>query len=606
MFTHNSPNNHHHQKKIYYIRRHSNVIRRWVMNRNNMDDDPQVSTGTGLRHVIMKLTCRKKERLLSQAWQKWIGKTQVYHDYTTDVRIILTKQRNEGEMLDELEIEVLYKWVIQHQGDDPTGLPSLLASCKSRNSVIDTLQNLRIEQFEPGEMILFQNTLPRSEDGLFTILCGTCDVLQFPEGSMSLLNLGVYFKNRDWDNAKEIVDSARLINTMGSPTGFGELASLALIKRTASVRASLHQTIYTELLIIPRKCLYSVLASSVHAGSDIQSTSEAIDFLRQSGLGMSVPSRDLFNIASSMKKKTLCRGSVLYFKNQIGQYCYIVVSGELLADTQYNPGENPSEYPYYSTLPANCYILSNGSLLGDEAFMGNLGGRYESTAAVITEFAVVFEMSGDALEFLIEKLNASRYSALAYKQTSPWSVPIQLADSNCVYSMFNSLRKCISESNPYRGVRKTQTDSHSGKVLSLTPVPTLEHKHARKILIRQEEANLMKLIPWAFPSGSKNSEGLFASTSTGIPGASASSTLANSTTIPANSSTSTNAPIVASVSLMEEGSQVHNNNPNYVLLPNTVIQHALKIKKDHKTMEAIRIRSTARVSIIVCVCAQYV
>ena len=455
-------------------------------------------------------------------------------------------------------------------------------------------------------MVLFQNTLPRSEDGLFTILCGTCDVLQFTECSMALLNLGVYFKNRDWESAKEIIDSARLINSMGSPTGFGELASLALIKRTASVRASLNQSIYTELLIIPRKCLYSVLASSVHAGSDIQSTSEAIDFLRQSGLGMSVPSRDLFNIASSMKKKTLCRGSVLYFKNQVGQYCYIVVSGELLADTQYNPGENPSEYPYYSTLPANCYILSNGSLLGDEAFMGNLGGRYESTTAVITEFAVVFELSGDALEFLVEKLNASRYSALAYKQTSPWSVPIALADSNCVYSMFNSLRKCISEANPYRGVRKTQTDSHSGRVLSLPPVPTMEHKHARRLLIKQEEANLMKLIPWAFPSGAKHGEGVLTSGSAaagvGAAGGGMKSTLAAGTT-PAAASVVAAASSTAGATVEGEGSQASSGGPVYVLLPNTVIQHALKIKRDHKNLEAVRIRSTARVSRSECGCA---
>ena len=290
-----------------------------------MDDDPTLKLGANLKGHIIKLMCRKKQRLLSQAWEVWISGANVVHDYTIDARIILSRQRGEDEPFDELEVEVLHKWIFQNKAKDPTGLAALLSSCRSKAAKIQALQQLRLEQFEPGELILCQNTLPRAEDGLFTIMTGSCDVLQFPVGSMALLNLGTFFKNRDWEACKEILTAARVINTMHPPTGFGELASLALIKRTASVRAAPDQTCLTELLVIPRKCLFNVLQTSTAVGSDAHSASEAIDFLRQSGLAMNSTSRELFRIACSMRKRVINRGRLLYSKNQRGTSCCPVV-----------------------------------------------------------------------------------------------------------------------------------------------------------------------------------------------------------------------------------------------------------------------------------------
>lgn len=627
-------------KKVLYMRQHSDVVRRYNPAKSSMDDDPIVKNGSGfgLKSNMVRLMCRKKQRLLTQAWEQWITTVKIVHDYTIDARIILSKTRGEDEPLDELEIEVLHKWIIQYKDEDPTGLSALLTSCRSKSAKMSALQNLRLEQFEPGELILCQNTLPRAEDGLFTILNGSCDVLQFPEGSMSLLNLGTYFKNRDWDAAKNVLSTARLINTMRAPTGFGELASLALIKRTASVRASPDQKILTELLVIPRKCLYSVLQASTLIGTDIHSTSEAIDFLRQSGLAMSSSSRELFRIACSMRKRVINRGQVLYTKNQVANCCYIVVSGEIIADTQYCPGEADyadDDYPYICSLPSNCYILSNGSLLGDEAFLGvnghcsSVGGRYQSTASVISEVAVVFQIVGVGLDFLLEKLNSVRYSALAYMNISPWSVPITTADSNSVYTMFNSLRKCISESNPYRGVTHSLVEQKPLKISELGLPP---HRGGHKSSSGGHSGGVSAEGSMISSATSKfglrggahgHSQGgngyvhsttqntnintgrkRFGSADHNRSGTAPSMGAAAGTGGLVNASTGS----LVGVGMPNGGSTVLGDDPSsgagdtvlevYAYLPNPVVQHALRIKRDLKNAEAIKIRAIAKDGIL--------
>jgi len=562
-----------------------------------MDDDPIVKNGAGfgLKSNMVKLMCRKKQRLLTQAWEKWIEQTKVVHDYAIDARIILSRARADDELLDELEIEVLHKWVIQYKEEDPTGLSALLTSCRSKSAKIQALQSLRLEQFEPGELILCQNTLPRADDGLFTILNGSCDVLQFPEGSMALLNLGTYFKNRDWDAAKEVLNTARLINTMHAPTGFGELASLALIKRTASVRASPGQSILTELLVIPRRCLYAVLQASTLIGTDVHSTSEAIDFLRQSGLAMSSSSRELFRIACSMRKKVFNRGKVLYEKNEVGTCCYIIVSGEIIADTQYCPGEAEyadDDYPYICSLPSNCFILSNGSLLGDEAFLGvtnayssNEGGKYQSTASVISEVAVVFQIAGVGLDFLLEKLNSVRYSALAYMNISPWSVPITQADSNSVYTMFNSLRKCVSESNPYRGIHHSLVVQRPMKLSELG----LQHHHHHHHRHHLTDGSVSTVSHHKFGSVA---HGHHASGHNRFEIPHDHHSHSHQQSGGGSLATSTGGGLGGDDSTFEDEVDT------LPVLPNPVIQHALRIKRDLKNAEAVRIRAIAKDGIL--------
>lgn len=578
-------------KKSYYMREHSNIVRKYSAHRDSMADDPPAKISSDIRQAVLVIMCRKKQRLLQQALEQWTRATNVVHDYTIDLRIILARQRNVTESLDELEIEVLYKWMIQNYASDPTGIANLLKSCRKKEAVVQALQDLRLEQFAPGDGILFQNTFPRAEDGLFTVLSGECDVLQFAEGSLSLIEMGRAVKEKNWEGASTMLNDARLINTMRAPTGFGELASLALIKRTASVRARVDQDILTELLIISRKSLFALLSASSRFGEEMHNHSEAIDFLRQSGLGVSVSSRELFSIAASMRKRVVTRGSLLYRKHDLALCVYVVVSGEIIVDTEYEPPEllsnrgakeTGAEFPFLSSLPENCYILSNGSLLGDEAFAGGgaetLSGvelassasvrYYESSAAVISEMAVLFEVTGVGLQFLIDRLNGGRYSALAYRDLSPFGGGlVPQADANSIHTIFNSLRRCIAEANPQRGCKKwSESIVERGKT-----------KHAHTVMTANREQEKGRGGSASLAEASEARSNLHTAATAQRNAAGASARHASST--------------IHMLSLSHEES-------GWTQLPLTVIQHALKIKRSHKKEETLRMRELAKNSIL--------
>ena len=67
----------------------------------------------------------------------------------------------------EIEIEVLYKWVIQNHGVDPSSIASFIYKCTSRAAVVRVLQELRLEIVAPGGIILVQDTFNRPEDGMY-------------------------------------------------------------------------------------------------------------------------------------------------------------------------------------------------------------------------------------------------------------------------------------------------------------------------------------------------------------------------------------------------------------------------------------------------------
>lgn len=463
--------------KEYYIREFSSTIRRYEQREFHVEDRPaNIKSG---KLPLFILCYRLKQNLLQHKWDKWIQNSNVIHNYTVDLRIILSRQRADEEFLSELEIHALSKWVNQNYYLDPTGIAFLLKSCKKKQLIVMALQNLRLEQYKPGDGILFQNTLPHMLDGLFTIISGACDILLFPEKSPLNIELLRCCKEKDWHNAKEVLKNAILLNTLSSPSGFGELASLAMVKRTASVRAKLESNTLTELIIISRSILYELLMlvtkssdqseAAIESNTNESGMTETIDFLRQSGLGSGANSKQLYAISISMKKKTLNSGKVLYFKNQPSTCIYIIITGEVMLDTEFefsstdtynnndrdgnnNNCSSKKEYPFVNTLPFNCYLLSNNSILGEEGFICDDRRVYESTAVVISKTLVVFELTGYALRYLIEKLKCSRYSALIYKDTSTWCEAIKEAEDNSVYTIFRTLRQAISETNPYRSI----------------------------------------------------------------------------------------------------------------------------------------------------------
>eukprot|EP01035_Chromulina_nebulosa_P027890 gene27890-36736_t len=161
---------------------------------------------------------------------------------------------------------------------------------------------------------------------------------------------------------------------------------------------------------------------------------------------------ELILAAGSMIRRTLVQGDILYIKGEPVRSVYLVVSGEFILDTGDVVRDGKLE-PFRNPLVENCYHLSSGSILGDEGITG-LYNQFDSTAVVISEAAVVFETIGFGTTFLEEKIKSLRYCALAYKDRSRWTPPLTLAEQMNPYTYFNSLRKCISSAQPFRGTLK--------------------------------------------------------------------------------------------------------------------------------------------------------
>lgn len=157
---------------------------------------------------LIVVLCRNKQRILKRSWGKWVKATNVYHDYTADVFTILSRHIPPDEKRSELEIEVLWNWVLSKLREDDggcsTGIHHILHGCKKKTAVITALQSCRLERFKPGDGILFQGSMPRQEDGHFTILEGECEVLQFPEESMQLMQLKEMVLKKKWDKINEV------------------------------------------------------------------------------------------------------------------------------------------------------------------------------------------------------------------------------------------------------------------------------------------------------------------------------------------------------------------------------------------------------------------
>eukprot|EP01039_Chlorochromonas_danica_P009216 gene9216-10177_t len=450
--------------KKLYMREHSNVIRKWS-SRQGVDGmhENSILHVEGVQRTILVTICRIRQRVLTQAWQMWVKNADVQHDYEADARTILTRKIPIDELRSELEIEVLYKWVLQAKDIDPTGVATTIFMSKKKSAKYAALQQLRLEFYHPGETVLFQGDIPRPEDGHFTILRGECEVLQFPDESVPLSKLQYLAKKRRWDDAKKLIRAAQLVATIPKYSGFGELSTLTGVKRAASIRASEKismgkpeglelQTV--EILVLPKSALMDCLKSRVE---DDTSANEAIDFLRQSGLANRISPKDLVQAARSMDRRTLLQGDILYYKGEPSHSMYLVVSGEFLLDI----GEfmlDGEPMPFVANTADKCYYLSVGSLLGDEGVLGE-EKVFSSTAIVVSTAAVVFEATGFALSFLAEKLKSLRYCAIYYKDQLRWDNPNPLVEQVNPYTYFNSLRRTIAFTSPFRGVMSIAEES---------------------------------------------------------------------------------------------------------------------------------------------------
>jgi hypothetical protein len=450
-----------------YTRYLSNNIRKWSPKQGArfIEEDPIIGGVSGLARCVMLTVCRNRQRLLQQAWITWTKTVDVQHDYTADVRTILSHPLKETQMRTEFEIEIMFKWVRQHATDDVTGIAHNIFSCTSKKVICQCLQHMRLESFQPGDPVLYQGALPKEEDGHFTILAGSCDVVQFPVDSISFIKLQQYSKKCHFEGCRKVLMDCTVLATMDARAGFGELSTLTGVKRAVTIRASLANKELTDILVLPKTPFMDCLENRRGTMDNEDSApSEAIELFRQTGLAARINPQELVSAAASMKKIYLSAGEVLYRKGEPANRLFLVVSGDFALDTMDLPvkpskgkgkgkGKVMYDEAFVSSNEEHVFHLSGGSILGDEGILG-LDNAFVATAAVASDYAVVFEAVGFARKFLFDRVKAMRYAALVYKELPRWTIPIPEAESNNLYGCLNSLRKVVSVCRPSRGVVK--------------------------------------------------------------------------------------------------------------------------------------------------------
>ena len=237
-----------------YTRFLSSNIRKWTPKSGArfIEEDPIIGGVSGLARCVMLTVCRNRQRLLQQAWDTWTTEVELEHDYTGDMRAILSYPLKDTEMRSELELEVMFKWVRQH-ARDVTGIAYNIYSCSSKKVICQCLQHLRLESFQPGDPILYQGALPKDEDGHLTILSGSVDVVKFPVDSISFIKLQQYAKRCLYESARKLLLDCTVLATLETNAGFGELSTLTGVKRAVTIRASILNKTLTDVLVIPKE-----------------------------------------------------------------------------------------------------------------------------------------------------------------------------------------------------------------------------------------------------------------------------------------------------------------------------------------------------------------
>lgn len=291
------------------MREHSKEIRLWQGHTSTVEEDPAVLKSSlhtktdALGRSLLVAFCRNRQRCLQQAWQIWTSKCGTQdaplHDYNYDLRAILSRPVSLSENRSELEIEVMYKWAMQKRALDPSGIANILITCKSKTAVVAVLNEIRLEIVLPGDVVIVQDTLGRPEDGIFTILSGKFDIVQFQPESRALLLLLEYYHNHDWDAARELLLKSKPFTTLSDLSGFGEGATLTNSKRGASVLVSPSMEVPAELLVVPRASFLGCVHSSGH---NSMIDFEAVEFLRTTGLVKHLNVSEVVRISEDLEK----------------------------------------------------------------------------------------------------------------------------------------------------------------------------------------------------------------------------------------------------------------------------------------------------------------
>lgn len=471
-----------------YMREHSNIIR--LMRPDSyflIDEDMPSLLHEGAARAVLVVACRNRQRLIQLAWTRWTNATNIIHDYKSDTIMILSKVLRSDEYRSELEIEVMFKWVLQTYSGDPTGIAYSLKLCSNKTAVVNALQSARLERYDAKCAILIQNEMPLHDDGHFTIMSGSCDIVHFKPDSGHLFNIHLARKAKNFEFVNNLLVNGSILNTLSYPSGFGELSALTKVNRNACVRAS-DKDDSVSLLVIPRTELLECLHHRNLYDTTTQHSvpAEVMDYLRQSGLVRQASMVDFLNIARSMSKKTYKRGTILFQKGDVADKLYLIVSGEVFLDTSEcqstaylakdSLAHNSNvEMPFQHLDADRCYCLGSGSMLGDEGLCGEQK-IFAASGVITSEIAVFFEVTGLGYEFLSARIGYEKYAAIGYMNESLDEGPLQsAANVFVIHSTFSSLRQEIAANHPYRGCILTSKSNDIPRIPSpVKPKPKLD------------------------------------------------------------------------------------------------------------------------------------
>ena len=304
--------------------------------------------------------------------------------------------------------------------------------------------------------------------------------MQLTPNSRGLLQLLEYYKRRAFELGKLPLQDAKKVSSLTAGCGFGEVATLTNTRLLSSIVATSSNAHHhgldgnmthdasvtgsnglyahnTELIVIPKE----PFSDLVGAGEGGNVNYEAIDFLRQSGLGALVSVNEMVEIAGSMTKRTVHEGDCLFAQGIHVESVYFVVSGEILVLVNENRRADQDiiwdveslSHAIVNTESSNCYSLIAGSILGNEALLGS-DRRHMATALVSSKTASVFEVKGFGIEFLANRLEMDRFTALTYRDMSRWDPSIKIAENKSMQTFFDTLQRAMARRNSYRGVRR--------------------------------------------------------------------------------------------------------------------------------------------------------
>ena len=457
-----------------YMREHSSVIR--VLNPSLLDletdDILEVPPGPG--RTLARLLCRWRQRNQQRAFDDWVvGTNSPQHDLTNDLLVVLQRRLPLHELRSELEVEVIFKWASRCQSSDPSGVSTVIRNCRSREARVRLIQDMRLESFGAKDLILLQGDVARPGDGHLTVVAGQCELLKAPGKSRHLQSLRQSILHRNWSLSQRLVLSLPCVAVIMPGGGFGELTSSFGLEWPVSVCAHRRETGLTRVIFVSREPLLACLKKS--AG---RSMGAAFDCLRASGFARLWELSDMISTAQHMRLEHIPQYHLLHRWGQIAKKLSVVISGEIVADTG-ETVETLERDPFEKSLSSECYIVTTGYLLGDDAFVGEKG-NYNSTCATIKS-AVLYQIDLPGAVMVAEALRISRDAALINRDRLRFSsTDIRETEIN-PYSSIDSLRSAVALRNQFRGISRYIWKRHSG-ISSETSRPIVLSKKSQSRL----------------------------------------------------------------------------------------------------------------------------